>query len=187
MADYINPLRKDYNEKLIAELQKDLSLHNVNQVPKLEKISINVGLGKAKDDKRAREAAVNTLLKITGQQPVETMAKKSIAGFKIRAGQNKIGLKVTLRGDVMYDFLSKLVHVVIPRLRDFHGLSRKAFDGRGNYSIGFKEQSIFPELNFEDTAYLHGLQVNLVTSTDDNEQALALLAKLGIPFEKENK
>jgi len=190
MADqttYVNSLHKKYNEALVAELQKELNLGNVNQVPRLEKISINVGLGKAKDDKRAREAATNTLLKITGQKPVETMAKKSIAGFKIRAGQNKLGLKVTLRNDMMYDFLSKLVHVVIPRLRDFHGLSRKAFDGRGNYSIGFKEQSVFPELNFEDTTYLHGLQVNIVTSTDSNEEALALLQKLGIPFEKENK
>lgn len=187
MSDYVNPLRKQYKDQFVEELQKELGLSNVNQVPKIEKISINVGLGKAKDDKRAREATINTLFKITGQQPLETMAKKSIASFKIRAGQNKIGLKVTLRGDQMYDFLSKLIHVVIPRLRDFHGLSRKAFDGRGNYSIGFKEQSVFPELNFEDTTYLHGLQVNIVTSTDDNQQAMALLAKLGIPFEKENK
>ena len=184
---YNNPLRVEFKTKLKAELKDELKLENINQVPRLEKISINVGFGRNKDDKKAKAMIANTLMKVTGQKPIETMAKKSIASFKIRAGQNKIGMKVTLRGDQMYDFLSKMVHVVFPRLRDFHGVSRKAFDGRGNYSIGLKEQSMFPELNFEDTTYLHGLQINMITTTDDNEQALALLAKLGMPFEKENK
>jgi large subunit ribosomal protein L5 len=186
-SSYKSALRHEFRNKMIPELKDELKLGNINQVPRIEKISINVGLGRAKDDKRLRAAAANTLFNITGQKPIETMAKKSIAGFKIRAGQNKIGIKVTLRGDRMFDFLSQLIHIVLPRLRDFHGVSTKAFDGKGNYSIGLKEQSIFPELSFEDTNVLHGLQINIVTTTDDNDQARALLAKLGMPFEKENK
>jgi len=184
---YRSALQQTFATELSAQLKDELSLANINQVPKLKKVSINIGLGKAKDDKRAREIAANTLLKITGQKPIELMAKKSIAGFKIRAGQNKIGMKVTLRGDRMYDFLARLVHVVLPRLRDFHGVSTKSFDGRGNYSLGIKEQTVFPEITFEDSAYLHGLQINIVTSAQTDEHAQALLTKLGIPFEKENK
>ncbi len=187
LTKYVNGLRKDFDEKYVLELQKELGLKNIHQVPRIEKISLNVGLGRVKDDKRAREAAANTLLKITGQKPLEMMARKSIAGFKIRAGQNKIGVKVTIRGDRMYDFLARLINVVLPRLRDFHGVSKKAFDGNGNYSIGIKEQSVFPEISFEDSAISHGLQINIITSTDNDEYAKALLAKLGMPFEKEKK
>ena len=136
-----------YTTTFAAELQKELELKNVHQVPQLEKIVVNIGLGRAKDDKKVMEAATNTLRKITGQQPVETIAKNSIAGFKLREG-NKIGLKVTLRGDRMYEFMDRLINIVLPRLRDFHGVSAKAFDKQGNYAIGYTDQSVFPELTF---------------------------------------
>ena len=169
-----------------ADLQKSLGLKNVNQVPRLEKIVLNIGLGRGKDDKRLFETAATTLRKITGQQPMETTARKSIAAFKLREG-NKIGLKVTLRGDRMYEFLDRLIAIVMPRLRDFHGVPRGAFDPKGNYSIGMRDQSVFPELTFEDTAVTHGLQINLVTTATNQEQGKALLELLGMPFEKENK
>lgn len=179
-------LRTLYKDQYTAELKKELELANINQVPKLEKIVINVGLGKAKDDKRVMEAATNTLRKITGQEPVKTVAKNSIAGFKLREG-NIIGLKVTLRGDVMYEFLDRLVNIVMPRLRDFHGVSNKAFDRQGNYSVGMVDQSVFPELTFEETTVAHGLQVVFVTSGEEPAHSKALLAKMGMPFEKEGK
>ena len=176
-----------YNNVYRKELQKELDLSNINQVPKLEKIVINVGLGKAKDDKKMIEVATNTLRKITGQQPVETIAKKSIASFKLREG-NKIGLKVTLRGDKMYEFMDRIVTLVIPRLRDFHGVSTSAFDKQGNYSLGLKDQSVFPELGFEETTTLHGMQINFVIiNADGSNQAQALLTKFGMPFQKERK
>ena len=179
-------LRIQYNETFAKELRQELELKNAHQVPKLEKIVINVGLGKAKDDKKIMEVATNTLRKITGQQPVETVAKNSIAGFKLREG-NKIGLKVTLRGDRMYEFLDRVITVVLPRLRDFHGVSLKAFDSQGNYSLGFVDQSVFPELSFEETTTAHGLQVVIVINSPGKEQSKALLEKFGMPFEKENK
>ncbi len=179
-------LRALYNEQYAAELKQELGLANVHQVPRLEKIVINVGLGKAKDDKRVMEAATNTLRKITGQQPIQTVAKNSIAGFKLREG-NVIGLKVTLRGDQMYEFMDRLINIVMPRLRDFHGVSNKAFDRQGNYSIGLVDQSVFPELTFEEISTPHGLQAVFVMSSQDAAHAKALLAKFGMPFEKENK
>jgi large subunit ribosomal protein L5 len=179
-------LRIQYAETVAQELQKELELKNAHQVPKLEKIVVNIGLGKAKDDKKLLQVATNTLRKITGQQPVETVAKNSIAGFKLREG-NKIGLKVTLRGDRMYEFLDRVISVVLPRLRDFHGVSLKAFDRQGNYSLGFIDQSVFPELSFEETTTAHGLQVVLVINSQGKEQSKALLEKFGMPFEKENK
>jgi len=179
-------LRTNYNASWAKELQKELELKNPHQVPKLEKVVLNVGLGKAKDDKKVFEAATNTLRKITGQQPVETIAKKSIAGFKLREG-NKIGLKVTLRGDRAYEFADRLITVVLPRLRDFHGVSNKAFDGQGNYSLGLTDQSVFPELTFDETTTSHGLQVVFVISCEEKAHAKALLEKFGMPFEKENK
>jgi len=177
-------LQADYNTKLAKELQSELGLKNLHQVPKLEKIVVNVGLGRAKDDKKVLEAATNTLRKITGQQPVETVAKNSIAGFKLREG-NKIGLKVTLRDQRMYEFLDRVINLVLPRLRDFHGVSAKAFDQQGNYAIGFTDQSVFPELSFEETTTAHGLQMILVINAKDRAQARALLEKFGLPFEKE--
>jgi large subunit ribosomal protein L5 len=172
-----------YRQQYVAELQEELGLTNVNQVPKLEKIVINVGLGRAKDDKKAMEVATNTLRKITGQQPVETTAKLSIAGFKLREG-NKIGLKVTLRGDQMYEFMDRLINVVLPRLRDFHGVSAKAFDKSGNYSLGLVDQSVFPELTFDETTTTHGLQAVFVMNAQEPAHARALLEKFGMPFEK---
>jgi large subunit ribosomal protein L5 len=179
-------LRTEYNTKLAAELKKELDLANPHQVPKLEKIVLNVGLGRAKDDKKIMEIASNTIRKITGQEPIQTVAKNSIAGFKLRDG-NKIGLKVTLRGERMYEFLDRLISVVLPRLRDFHGVSAKAFDKQGNYSIGLVDQSVFPELTFEETTTPHGMQVNFVIACEEPAHARALLEKFGMPFEKENK
>lgn len=184
-ANYLPHLKKLYLEER-SNLQKELNLTNINQVPTLEKIVINVGLGRSKDDKRAFEAAKNTLEKITGQKPIDTFARMSIASFKLREG-NKIGMKVTLRGDRMYEFLYRLINIVLPRLRDFHGVSLKSFDTQGNYSVGFSEQSIFPELSFEETTTQHGLQVIIVTNANNKELSKALLEKFGMPFAKENK
>jgi len=179
-------LREQYNAKIAADLQKELSLLNRHQVPRLEKITVNVGLGKAKDDKKVIEAAKNTLRKITGQNPVETVAKKSIATFKLREG-NMIGLKVTLRGDRMYEFMDRLITIVLPRLRDFHGVSNKAFDRQGNFSLGLTDQSVFPELAFDETTTAHGLQTVFTIKCDQPSHAKALLQKFGMPFEKETK
>jgi large subunit ribosomal protein L5 len=175
-------LKTLYNDSL-KDLQKELGLANANQVPKLEKIVVNVGLGRAKDDKKLLEVATNTLRKITGQQPIETVAKNSIASFKLREG-NKIGLKVTLRDERMYEFMDRLINIVIPRLRDFHGVKAKAFDKSGNYSLGVVDQSVFPELSFEETTTAHGMQVVFVVKSEDPVHSRALLEKLGMPFEK---
>lgn len=179
-------LRAQYNKSDAQALKEELGLKNFHQVPRLEKIVLNVGLGRAKDDKKAMEVATNTLFKITGQKPIETTAKKSIAGFKLREG-NKIGLKVTLRGDRMYEFMDRLINVVLPRLRDFHGVSARAFDKSGNYSLGMTDQSVFPELTFEETTTPHGIQVNFQISCEEPAHARALLEKFGMPFEKERK
>lgn len=175
-----------YKNTLAKELQKDLGLANPHQVPKLEKVVINVGLGKAKDDKKLLEIAANTVKKITGQQPVETVARMSIASFKLREG-NKVGLKVTLRSDQMYEFTDRLINLVLPRLRDFHGVSAKAFDRQGNYSLGLVDQSAFPELSFEETTTPHGLQIVFVINAQEPAHSRALLEKFGMPFEKEAK
>jgi large subunit ribosomal protein L5 len=177
-------LKLQFQQSLAAQLKESLSLNNIHEVPSLEKIVINVGLGRSKDDKRMFEIVRNTLRKITGQQPVEVIAKKSIASFKIRAGMNTIGMKVTLRGDKMYEFLDRLTNIVLPRVRDFHGVSAKAFDPKGNYSLGLTEQSVFPELTFEDISQLHGLQINFVINGSTPEKSRALLEGFGIPFEK---
>ncbi|MDB5167726.1 MAG: rplE [Candidatus Saccharibacteria bacterium] len=177
-------LKALYKDTIVKELQAELALDNIHQVPKLEKIVVSVGTGKNKDDKRYYEVVRNTLTKITGQYPVDRMAKKSIAGFKVRAGLNRVGISVTLRGARMYEFLDRLVNVALPRVRDFHGVSTKAFDGAGNYSLGIVEQSIFPELTFEETQVLHGLQTNLVITGGSPAYSRALLEKFGIPFEK---
>lgn len=177
-------LKALYKESIVKELQAELNLGNIHQVPKLEKIVVSVGTGKNKDDKHYYEVVRNTLTKITGQHPVDRMAKKSIAGFKVRAGLNRVGISVTLRGARMYEFLDRLVNVAMPRIRDFHGVSAKAFDKAGNYSLGVVEQSIFPELTFEETQVLHGLQVNFVISGGATAYSRALLEKFGIPFEK---
>ncbi len=179
-------LRVNYDSTIVKELLAELDLKNPHQVPKLEKIVINIGLGRAKDDKKMMEAATNTIRKVTGQQPIQTAAKNSIAGFKLREG-NKIGLKVTLRGDKMYEFLDRLITLVIPQLRDFHGVSNRAFDRQGNYSLGLQDQSVFPDLTFEETSKSHGMQIVIVINGKDKVHSKALLQKFGMPFEKEDK
>ena len=183
---YVPRLQQLYKDSVANELMKELGIKNVNQIPKLQKIVVNVGLGRAKDDKKTIEAAKNTLRKVTGQEPVETFAKNSIASFKLREG-NMIGLKLTLRGERMYEFMDRLLNIVLPRLRDFHGVSAKAFDKQGNYSIGLTDQSVFPELTFEETTTPHGMQAVFVVKCEEKAHSKALLAKLGMPFEKENK
>ena len=182
-AAYEARLKADYRERVRPKLQRDLKLKNVHQVPKLEKIVVNAGLGRTKDDKKVFETAANTLAKISGQKPKVTAARMSVASFKLRTGQ-KIGLMSTLRGDRMYEFLDRLINLVMPRLRDFRGASAKAFDRSGNYSIGFREQSIFPELPFEETSPPHGLQATLVFESAGVEHSRALLEEFGFKFEK---
>lgn len=177
-------LKALYNDSYRKELQAELNLDNINQVPKLEKIVVSVGVGKHKDDKRYIEVVRNTLTKITGQAPIDRMAKKSIAGFKIRAGMNRVGLSVTLRGARMYEFLDRLVNITLPRVRDFHGVKAK-FDRGGNYNLGITEQSVFAELTFEETQVLHGLQVTFTMKSQSPAHSRALLEKFGMPFEKE--
>lgn len=179
-------LRDLYITEYKKQLKEELKLGNISQVPILEKIVINVGLGRAKDDKKAIEAATNTVRKITGQQPVDTIAKKSIAGFKLREG-NKIGIKTTLRGKRMYEFVDRLINIVVPRFRDFHGVSHKSFDKSGNFNLGIIDQSVFGELTFEETSSAHGLQVIFVIKSQSKEHSKALLEKFGLPFEKINK
>lgn len=183
---YIPALKIKYFNDIIPEFKTENGLKNINQVPRIRKIVINIGLGKAKDDKKILEVATNTISKITGQTPIQTKAKKSIAAFKLREG-NVVGLKVTLRGDRMYEFLERLIALVLPRQRDFHGVKVKSFDKFGNFSIGFIDQSVFPELSFEETTTPHPLQVNIVFNSNNKELSKSLLEKFGMPFEKENK
>lgn len=182
----MNRLQTKYKTELASALQKELSLGNVNQTPRLLKVVVSVGVGRAVQDQKYLDNAVTTLRKITGQQPVITKAKLSIASFKLREGQS-IGAKVTLRGERMYDFIDRLIAIVIPRLRDFHGLSVRAFDPRGNYSLGFEEQSVFPEISYEDTAMTHGVQITFVTSATTPEAGEALMRSLGLPLERKEK
>ena len=187
MAKAVNTaprLKALYGDTYAKELQAELGLENINQVAKLEKIIVSVGTGKSKEDKRHLEVVKNTLIKITGQAPVEKLAKKSIAGFKIRAGMGApVGVMVTLRGARMYEFLDRLVNVSLPRVHDFHGVGVK-FDKGGNYNLGITDQSIFPELTFEETQVVHGLQVTIAVKNGSEANSRALLEKFGVPFEK---
>lgn len=183
---YTPRLKQLYVNEIAKQLKDELKLDNIHEAPRLEKIIINVGLGRAKDDKRLLEVAENTLIKITGQKPVQTLAKQSIASFTLREG-SKIGLKVTLRDARMYEFADRFINLVLPRLRDFHGVSVAAFDKQGNFSIGLSDQSVFAELTYEDTATPHGLQIVFVIKVKAPLQARALLEKFGVPFEKENQ
>ncbi len=178
-------LKALYATQYVKELQAELGLDNVHQVPRLEKIVVSAGIGKNKDDKHHYEVVKNTIIRVTGQNPVDRMARKSIAGFKIRAGMNRVGVSVTLRGARMYEFLDRLVNVALPRVRDFHGVGAKGFDKSGNYNLGIVEQSIFPELSFEETQHVHGLQVTFVIKGGSKEASRALLEKFGMPFEKQ--
>ena len=183
-AAYTPRLKALYNNTYRKELQAELNLSNINEVPSLEKIVVSVGIGKQKDDKRFYEAVKNTLTKITGQATVDRMAKKSIATFKIRAGLNRVGINVTLRGDKMYEFMDRLLNISLPRVRDFHGVGVK-FDKGGNYNLGITDQSIFPELTFEETQIVHGMQVTFAVNNGNKVATSALLTKFGMQFEKE--
>lgn len=176
-------LEEKYKNEVVPSLMKKNNYKTTMLVPKIEKVVVNMGVGDAVANSKMLEAAVNDLAKITGQKPVETKAKKSIAGFKVREG-HKIGCKVTLRGDKMYAFLDKLISISLPRVRDFRGLSPKSFDGRGNYTIGIKEQLIFPEINFDEVVKVRGMDIVIVTTAKNNEEALDLLKELGVPFRK---
>ena len=174
-------LKELYNERLRGELQEELGLGSVMQVPRISKITLNMGVGEAKNDAKQLDSAVEELTIIAGQRAQVRRARKSIAGFKIREGM-PIGAKVTLRGDRMWEFLDRLVSIALPRIRDFRGLSPGSFDGRGNYSLGVREQLIFPEINYDDVAQIRGLDVAITTTAENDEQALALLRGLGLPF-----
>lgn len=179
-------LKDLYTKQYAKELMDELKLKNANQVPKLEKVVLNIGLGRGKDDKKLFEVATTTLRKISGQQPVQTVAKQSIASFKLREG-NKIGLKVTLRDQRMYEFVDRFINIVLPRLRDFHGVSTSAFDKQGNYAVGLTDQTVFPEIDFDDAPITHGLQVVFVMKSEDPAHTRALLEKFGMPYAKEAK
>lgn len=176
-------LKEVYKKEIVPALTKQFGYTSVMEVPKLEKIVLNMGVGDAIADSKYLEAAVKELEAIAGQKPVITKAKKSIAGFKLREG-NKIGCKVTLRGDKMYIFLEKLVKIALPRVRDFRGISKGSFDGRGNYTLGVKEQLIFPEVEYDQVIKTRGLDIVMVTTAKSNEEALALLTGFGLPFKK---
>ena len=185
---YTPRLKELYNKEYRVQLQKDLGLENINQVPKLEKVVVSCGVGKKREDKRFTETVELTLQKITGQAVTSRLAKKSIASFKIRKGMGApIGYLTTLRNDKMYEFVDRLVNVTLPHVRDFHGVSRKSFDQQGNYSLGLTEQTVFPEITFEDSAVLHGLEITFIIKNGSKEGSLKLLELLGMPFEKEAK
>ena len=176
-------LRETYDNEVFNQLKEKFQYANVMEVPKLTKITINMGLGEAKDNSKVLESAVNEIALIAGQKPVVTKAKKSIANFKIREGM-PIGCKVTLRGDRMYEFADKFFNIALPRVRDFKGVSKNAFDGRGNYSLGIKEQLIFPEINYDQVETIKGMNIVFTTTAKTDEEAMALLELLGMPFEK---
>ena len=176
-------LKEKYNKEISKSLMDQFKYASVMQVPKLEKIVVNMGVGEAAHDEKYMEAAVKDLEAITGQKVIVTKAKKSIAGFKIREGQS-IGCKVTLRGENMYNFLEKLVRIALPRVRDFRGISRTAFDGKGNYTLGIKEQLIFPEIDYDTVLQVIGMDIVFVTTAKTNEEGLALLSAFGLPFRK---
>lgn len=179
----MNALKKQYNEEIVPALKEKFNYSSVMEVPRLEKIVINIGVGDGAREEKYIEAAKAELAQITGQAPVVTKAKKSIAGFKLREGQ-PIGVKVTLRGEKMYNFMEKLIRVALPRVRDFRGISDKAFDGFGNYTLGIKDQLIFTEVNYDDVVKLRGMDIVFVTTAKTNEEAFALLDSFGMPFRK---
>jgi large subunit ribosomal protein L5 len=173
-----------YKTDVVPKLKEEFGYTNINQVPTIKSVTLNVGLGKGLKDAKFIETAENTLTRIAGQKPVTTKARKSISGFKIREG-NVVGMKVTLRGQRMWDFLEKLIKVSLPRVRDFRGLSPKGFDGRGNYSLGLKEHTAFPEISSDEIELIHGLQVTVATTAENDDVAKALLTHLGLPLKKD--
>ena len=180
----MNRMKERYQTEMVSALQEQLGLSNVMQVPQIKKVVINIGLGEALDNPKALDAAVSDLQQITGQKPVINKARVSIAAFKLREGR-AIGAKVTLRGERMWAFFDRLVNIVLPRVRDFRGVSRDAFDGRGNYTLGLREQLIFPEIEYDKIDKVRGMEITIVTSAQNDEQAARLLEMFGMPFRKE--
>jgi large subunit ribosomal protein L5 len=179
----MNHLKERYQNEIVPALMKALNLGNIMEVPKIQKIVLNIGLGEALDNAKVLEAASTDLVAITGQKPVITKARVSIANFKLREGRS-IGAKVTLRGERMWSFFDRLVNVALPRVRDFRGISRDAFDGRGNYTLGLREQLIFPEIEYDKIDKIRGLEITIVTTARTDDHAAALLEMLGMPFRK---
>ena len=179
----MNKLKERYQQEMAPALYKALNLTNVMQIPAPKKVVVNIGLGEAMDNPKAMEAAVSDMTQITGQKPVITKARKSIANFKLREGR-AIGAKVTLRGEKMWSFLDRLMNIVLPRVRDFRGVSADAFDGRGNYTLGLREQLIFPEIEYDKIDKIRGMEITIVTSAPTDDQAAMLLQMLGMPFRK---
>ena len=179
----MNRMQEKYNNEVVPALRKAFDLQNVMEVPRIQKVVVNIGMGEAMDNPKAMEAAVNDLTIITGQKPVMTKARKSIANFKLREGR-LIGTKVTLRGDRMWSFLDRLMNTALPRVRDFRGVSGNAFDGRGNYTLGLRDQLIFPEIEYDKIDKLRGMEVTIVTTAKDDDQARTMLQLLGMPFSK---
>ena len=186
MSDkYIPRLKALYNDEIVKNLEKDLNIDNINKLPKLEKVIISCGVGKKREDKHFTETVALTLEKIAGQAPISRLAKKSIASFKIRKGMGApVGYLVTLRNDKMYEFVDRFISIALPHVRDFHGVPTNSFDMQGNYSIGLKEQTVFPEITFEDASVLHGLEVTFIIKNGSKEGSRKLLEAFGMPFEK---
>jgi len=182
----MNRLEEKYRKTVIPEMMKKFEYKNINQVPKITKISVNMGVGEATQNKALLDDAVGEMIAITGRRPIITKAKKSISNFKLRQGM-PIGCMVTLRGEIMYEFLDKLISIVLPRVRDFRGMSPKSFDGRGNYSLGVKEQIIFPEINVDKIDKIRGMDITFVTTANTDEEAYELLLSLGFPFNKQQQ
>jgi large subunit ribosomal protein L5 len=176
-------LHKQYRDSIVPELKKTLELANTMQVPRITKITLNMGVGEAVADKKVMDHAVGDLTKITGQKPLVTKARKSVASFKVRGGQ-QVGCKVTLRGARMYEFLDRLINIAIPRIRDFRGLSARSFDGRGSYSLGVREQIIFPEIAYDEVDQIRGMDITITTNAKDNKQGRALLEAFNFPFRR---
>ncbi|PUU94375.1 MAG: large subunit ribosomal protein L5 [Halanaerobium sp.] len=176
-------LANEYKEEILPQLMEKFDYNNVMEAPKLEKIVVNVGLGDAKEDTKLLDTVVDEIARITGQSPTVTRAKKSIANFKIREGM-PVGVKVTLRGEQMFEFLYKLINITMPRIRDFRGVSPKSFDGRGNYSLGISEHTVFPEINIDNVDNVHGMEITIVTSAETDEEAFELLSLMGMPYKK---
>lgn len=181
----MNRMKDRYQTEIAPALMKSLSLSNVMQIPRIEKVVVNIGLGEAMENAKALDAAVNDMTQITGQKPIVTKSRKDIANFKLRAGR-LIGAKVTLRGEKMWSFLDRLMNIVLPRVRDFRGISADAFDGRGNYTLGLKEQLIFPEIEYDKIDKVRGMEITIVTTAPNDDQARELLQMLGMPFKKGN-
>src|ERR1044071_3479081 len=177
----MNRMQEKYNNEIVPALRKAFDLTNIMQVPRITKVVVNIGMGEAMDNPKSMEAAVSDLTIITGQKPVMSKARKSIANFKLREGR-LIGTKVTLRGDRMWAFLDRLLNIALPRVRDFRGVSANAFDGRGNYTLGLKDQLVFPEIDYDKIDKLRGMEITIVTTARTDEQARALLQMLGMPF-----